>query len=213
MKLWRLRNLSIEGKIVVFKTLAISKIIHLALVTTVPSTTIALLNKIQQEFIWSKKNPKIKSTTLSNDFESGGLKNVDLSSKIAALQCSWIKRLFDDNFNQWKLIPLYLIHKNLGKNFKFHSNLDLSEHILQKFPKYYQEIFRKWGKYLSSPPNLPSTIANQFIWFNKNIKVANKSIYFSSFSKNGLNFVGQLFNVNGSLKNWNCLKKTILSSG
>ena len=34
--------------------------------------------------------------------------------------------LFDNNFHQWKVIPLYLIHQYLGKNFKFHSNLQVS---------------------------------------------------------------------------------------
>ena len=42
-KLWKLRNLTIEGGIVVFKPLAISKLIHLALVTDIPATTINLL--------------------------------------------------------------------------------------------------------------------------------------------------------------------------
>ena len=41
-----MRNLSLLGKITVFKTLALSKIIHLALVTNVPTATIELLSKI-----------------------------------------------------------------------------------------------------------------------------------------------------------------------
>ena len=77
------------------------------------------------EFIWKRKNPKIEYSTLCNDYEYGGLRNVDIFSKVAILQCSWIKRLFDNNFHQWKLIPLYLIRQYLGKNFKFHSNLEL----------------------------------------------------------------------------------------
>ena len=52
LKLWKLRNLSIEGRIVVFKSLAISKLTHLALVTEIPTSTINLLTKIQMEFIW-----------------------------------------------------------------------------------------------------------------------------------------------------------------
>ena len=111
LKLWKLRNLTIEGRIVVFKSLAISKLIHLALVTEIPTTTINLLTKIQMEFIWKGKNPKIKNSTLCNDYEYGGLKNVDIFSKVVSLQCSWIKRLFDNNFHQWKVIPLYLIRQ------------------------------------------------------------------------------------------------------
>ena len=53
-------NLTIEERIVDFKSLAISKLIHLALVAEIPTTTINLLTTIQMEFIWKGKNPKIK---------------------------------------------------------------------------------------------------------------------------------------------------------
>ena len=39
-RIWRMRDLSIPGKITVFKTLAISKIVHLALVKTIPNSII-----------------------------------------------------------------------------------------------------------------------------------------------------------------------------
>ena len=69
-----------EGRIVVFKSLAISKLIQLALVTDIPTSTINFLTKIQMELIWKWKNPKIKNSTLCNDYENGGLKNVDIFS-------------------------------------------------------------------------------------------------------------------------------------
>ena len=46
LKIWKIRNLTDQGKITIFKTLAISKVIHLALVTNVPHVKIDQLNKI-----------------------------------------------------------------------------------------------------------------------------------------------------------------------
>ena len=138
LKLRKLRNLTIEGRIIFFKSLAISKLIYLTLVTKIPTTTINLLTKIQMEFIWKWKNPKIKNSTLSNPYEYGGLKNVDIFSKVISLQCSWIKRLFNNSFHQWKLIPLYLFRKYLGKNFKFHSNLE----VIQFYASFLNSIKR-----------------------------------------------------------------------
>ena len=40
-KFWRMRQLTIEGKIVIFKTLAKSKVVHIALVKNGPSSAIA----------------------------------------------------------------------------------------------------------------------------------------------------------------------------
>ena len=54
LKLWRAWNLSFEGKITVFKHLALSKITHLALVKTIPSSIIDHLNKSLKNFIWNR---------------------------------------------------------------------------------------------------------------------------------------------------------------
>ena len=63
----------------------------------------------------------------------GVIKNVDLRNKAISMQCSWVKRLFEDDFHDWKVIPLFLIGKHLGKNFKFPNKLDISNEILSKF--------------------------------------------------------------------------------
>ena len=67
------------------------------------------MQKIQKAFICDNLTSKIKYETLRNSFEKSSLKNVDIDSKIASLQCSWIKRLYDDEFHEWKLIALHLI--------------------------------------------------------------------------------------------------------
>ena len=82
---WHMRNLTIEEKVLVFKTLAISKIVDLSIITTVPHTITNQFNNIQKNFIWNGKNPKIKHSTLSNSY--GGLKDVGVFAKVISLQC------------------------------------------------------------------------------------------------------------------------------
>lgn len=88
-------------------------------------------------------NEKIQKSNifLCNKYENSGLKNVDIFTKVASLQCSWIKRLFDNNFHEWKAIPFYLVCRNWWKYSKFHSNLEMSCSVWSKFPKFYQELF------------------------------------------------------------------------
>ena len=45
LKLWHMRQLTLEGRITVFKSLAISKVIHLLLITKLHNNTIDLLDK------------------------------------------------------------------------------------------------------------------------------------------------------------------------
>ena len=52
LKLWGMRHVSTESKIVVFMTLAISKLVFLALLTFIPNHTIDEVAERQQSFIW-----------------------------------------------------------------------------------------------------------------------------------------------------------------
>ena len=197
-----MRDLSIAGKITVFETLAISKIVHLALVKTIPNSIIQELNKIQKEFIWKTRNPKIKHDTLCKNYEHRGLKNIVIMYKVVSLQRSWIKRLYDNNSHDWKVIPLHMIIQKLGKKFLFHFNLDLNPKQINHFLQYYQEIFRKWSSNLSVLPNNPSIITSQVIWFNKHNKIEKKSLFNKSLVNQDINQVGQLFKQNGMTKAW-----------
>ena len=51
LRLWRMRNLSIAGKITVFKALEITKILQLALVNVIPNAVILELDKLNNHFI------------------------------------------------------------------------------------------------------------------------------------------------------------------
>ena len=121
VKIWKMRRLKVKGKIVIFKKIAISKVVFQVIL---PQNILSMhLKKIQKTFFWNNSSPKIKHKTLCNDYKDGGLKIVDILRKIIALQCSWIRRLYGNPFHEWKLIPLYLIEKSFGTSFKFHSKL------------------------------------------------------------------------------------------
>ena len=145
------------------KTLVISEIIHFPSVTVLPNSRITQLNKIDKEFIWNHETPKIKEKTLINNFEKGALKDADIPYKKTV--CN-LHTLFDTNFDEWKIIPLFLIEKYFGKNF-----MD---------PLMFPNIFLNWSKFLFCDASVPSTmtILSQYLWFNKHIKIQNNSVYF-----------------------------------
>ena len=59
--------------------------------------------------------------------------NVDAFSKIVSLQCSCIRRSYDQNVHSWKIIRLYLIDMHFSKDFKFRPNLYLRNFSLKIF--------------------------------------------------------------------------------
>ena len=207
LNLWRIRNITLEGNIIIFKSLALSKIVSLTLITSFSKQLIEEIQRIQKATIWNNLTPKIKHETLCNSFEEDGLKNVDINSKIASLECSWVKRLYDDKFHEWKLIPLHLIKSTFGINFKSHSNLDFEDSKILTFSSFYKQLFRDWRKHLSYSLNIPSSILSQPIWYNRNIEINSKPIYVEEFAKKII-FLYDLFNTKYELKTWDEIKVT-----
>ena len=95
-----MRNLTLEGKIVIFKTLAISKIVFQSMITPIPIYIVNELEKIQKAFLWKNSSPKIKYEGLCNDYKGGGLKIIDILSKSISLQCSRIRELYDNSSHE-----------------------------------------------------------------------------------------------------------------
>ena len=111
LKIWKMRYLSLQGKITIFKSLAISKIVTVTSVSPLPQFLIEGLVKIQSEFIWDCKKAKIKHSSLIGNYLEGGLNKLDIRCKIKALHLSWLKRLYDENFHPWKVIPNFLLNE------------------------------------------------------------------------------------------------------
>ena len=62
--MWRWRNLILEDKIIIFKTLALSKITFLAQVLEIPNQIRHTLQQIQKAFLWNSSSPKVKLETI-----------------------------------------------------------------------------------------------------------------------------------------------------
>ena len=59
LNLWRIRNITLEGKILIFKTLALSKIVYLTLITSFSKQLIEEIQRIQKATILNNLTPKI----------------------------------------------------------------------------------------------------------------------------------------------------------
>jgi len=71
LAIWRWRNLTVAGKISVFKSLAFSMVIFISYLSYVPPAIINKIEALQKEFIWNGKTPKVKHTTLISNYEDG----------------------------------------------------------------------------------------------------------------------------------------------
>jgi hypothetical protein len=61
-------------------------------VLCVPTEIVKAIDKCIYDFVWNKTD-RIKCKTMINELENGGLKMIDVESKIQSLKAAWIPRL------------------------------------------------------------------------------------------------------------------------
>ena len=76
---WSYRGLTIAGRIQIFETLAISKVVYISTLKNSSRQFIKALSEVQKDFVWSKPIPKIKHSSLTGNYVEGGYKDVDIS--------------------------------------------------------------------------------------------------------------------------------------
>ena len=194
LSIWRLRGLSLAGRIQVFKALALSKAAFICIMKPYSKKFVDRLNEIQTDFIWRGRKPKIKHTSLIGDYCEGGMKDIDIKAKLKSLRIQWAKRLTNNNFHSWKIIP-YVLLKDVGGVSLFYSNLALSDACklkIDNYPEFYKSIVDLGIKIPATDPQSEHDIIPQTLWNNKYILIKRKPIFFLKFYKKGINTINDL---------------------
>ena len=169
-----------------------------------PSQFISILNEIQQRFIWNKKRPKIKHSSLIESYEEGGYKDVDIATQFNALKMIWLRRLLDNNYHPWKLIPTKLFSPLGGVTF-FNSNLKLADsslRIVKNLSPFYQELVNLWANISHQNPTIFSEICNQTLWNISFITTLGKPIFYKDFIDKNMLRTADLLTDSGNLLSW-----------
>ena len=117
LDMWRSRDLTLFGKVLIIKSLGLSQLIYSASILNVPEDVPRTVKTKLFSFLWKNKRDKIKRTGLYQDLERGGIRMVDIDIMFKALKLAWIPRLLNPGSQNWKTVPDYYLRKFGGLNF------------------------------------------------------------------------------------------------
>ena len=186
---WSYRYLSPFGKVTIIKSLALSKLSHIALV--IPNPTKQMFKRIETaffKFLWGGKSEKVSRQDSKLPVKMGGLGMPDVEKFWCAFKFSWLRRLLLTH-SYWPEIVCHQISK-------IHQSRVSPSEILQFGPSYLCKIGKKvknkfWSEVLASTVHIsegqtfysPEKILFGSFWYNPNIKRNNKIIRFEDFPK------------------------------
>ena len=111
LNIWEYRGLTLAGKIQIFKCLAFSKTLYACTMLSPSKQFIDQINSLKKDFVWRRKRPKIKHSTLIGDYKERGYKDVDIEAKIVALKITWINKLMQMDFMHGKQLQIFFLTK------------------------------------------------------------------------------------------------------
>ena len=129
---------------------------------------------------------------------------MDIQSQLESLKIIWIRRLLDNNFHAWKLIPNALF-LDLGVSAVFHDNFKPSTYCMQKnqsYPPFYQQLISFWEKVNGKEPLNALAIVNQVIWNNSFFLKQGNSLFYPSLYNKGILKVNGLLGDFGHFMKW-----------
>jgi exonuclease III len=200
---WQKQEISIQGKIVILKTLVISKLIYI--MNVLPSPKASKIKEIQDSlysYIWNNKQGQIKRETLIGDYQDGGLKMPDLTAQNTSLKASWVKRLTEQPGNWSNYIigklpqkdPLYFMHSSIK-----YVDIPNKPHK----DDFWSEALLQWCILNQNHTDMKEwtleKIYEENIWWNSNIQVNSKVIGYQQWAKQGIKHVQHLLTDSG---NW-----------
>ena len=102
---WKLRNLTLRGKITVIKMLAFPLILYPLTTLCDPNENcIKTITKKLFNFLWNDKPDKLARKVMCQSIEKGGLKMLDVEKFISVVKVNWIKRYCTpSNQGEWKI--------------------------------------------------------------------------------------------------------------
>ena len=128
---WSCRDLTFQGRVLIIKTLALSKIVYLMASINTPTWVINEVNKIFFAFIWKGKRDKICRKVMINEIENGGMNMIDVKLFNTALKANWVSRIWTRETESWTIIPRKYM-KGYNINMLMCMNFDQKKTITNK---------------------------------------------------------------------------------
>lgn len=181
--------LSLMGRILIVKTLGIPLFSIPATLLHVPPHIIQCVNEILYHYVWNGKTDKIKRKIFIQEFANGGLKMIDFKNYVKASKCKFIQRfLASNNPSKFNLFKYFCGVQNV--NVYLRSNFKLEE-IKGEMPTYYKDCLMAWKEIRAN-----SDKHTNFIWYNQDILINNKTVFNSHLFTAGVWTIYDLFEDN-----------------
>ena len=159
---WKDRHMSLRGKLVVIKHLALPIIMFTAPFIYMPKDIAKKLDTIPRKFIYSGKKNKVAFSTLQLPLEHGGLDVPNIRDLTDAARIRWVKKLVDDQTPViWRTLATHMLNISckvmMGTNIFRHPEIKVA-HSHNPHLKHWILVLEAWRRLEGQGTTIPKTL-------------------------------------------------------
>ena len=193
LTLWQKRDLSMSGKVLIIKTLAISKIIYNLNMQCFTDVQLEQFNKLLYKFLWNGKQHFISKTICEENKINGGLSMPNCLTIKKCVRIQWVLRTLTNhlqsNDRTSTIIPMqYFKCMDAETNTILYAlRVDSCSDKIQKLkiPQFYKECITSFQELLRKSKTMRNR-NNEIIWDNSDITHNNKVLRNKKWTKRGI---------------------------
>ena len=197
---WKKRKLTPFGKVIIIKTLAISKVTHLFI--NLPDPKKEFMDNLEKEiyqFLWDDKPSKIKKTVICKEYKEGGIRMCNIQNFLCTMKLSVFRNLKRNEVLKNFTLNIY---PKLDEILKFGTDFcksvrkDIDNQFWKDVLKHVLSLYDK------CKPKDAKELYGDHLFYNQYITRDHKSIYEKAWADNGIIYIYQITNGNGSFMNY-----------
>lgn len=200
IQVWKCRDLTLKGKVLIIKTMLLSQIGFIAETKIMPKYIAKTIETLLWNFLWNDKQPLVNRNTMYLNTESGGINMINMKHFIESKQIKFIYKIISSEYANWNIIGKNWL-KRLDRQYNIELFLCKCSNIkgldLSSIPQFYRDCVTSWSGFLCHfNVETREDILNSQLYGNKNILSRNSPIFIPSFSKSNLTTVRDIWNNN-----------------
>lgn len=194
---WKRRSLTLLGKITVWRTLALSKLTYVSLMTPFLSPErAARIKKVMLDFLWNGGTSKIALRTLEMPISEGGMNLPNIQEYFESLKIGWIRRL-ENTKSFWKCLLLdEFKDRNISYEWIYCVGNEFAAKVAKKLSNsFWKEVFNALSEWQLRLQRLHSDDSKTPLWYNSDIKRGNKALIpgeYDGWKERGVTSLGDL---------------------
>ena len=202
LKMWRKRNLSFKGKVLLIKSLGISVVGYETQMKGMPENMIKPIKDILFKFLWDNKPALVNKEAICLPEKEGGLNMIDVESFIKIKQIKWIDNIINSKYDDWNALAKYWLQtldERTEINYFITKCSSLDNINIKQIPQFYKKALETWVKFKENRIiRKKDDIMNESIFANNFIKSVNgrKSLVFYNWLRSGICKISDVWDGN-----------------